>query len=484
MNAYDILSASAERWPLRPALIDELGVMDYRTLRDETENLRRQLVRLGVRQGQGVGIMARNGRSMIVAAFAALGAGAVVMPIHHQLKAAELAETLAKAPLHGVIDDGSGIHPFHAPSAALELATASSLRFTRTGLSLEQSFIPSFVPALPDAAFVRFTSGTTGAAKGVVLTHQGLLERIEAANQGLGLTHEDVVLWVLPMAFHFFVSIVLYLRVGAAIVICRDHLAETILDDAVRARATFLYAAPLHIRMLAADRSGRPLATLRRVMSVSSRLHPHSARAFEKRFGLPVTQGYGIIEVGLPIMNLEHAHDHPEAIGRPLPGFEAAILNEAGHQPLSPGEIGQLAIRGPGMFAAYLNPPLTRAQALHGDWFLSGDLARRDAEGLITLAGRRQSLINVAGHKVFPEEVAAVLELHPLVARARIASRAHPQLGEGVHAEIQLHDHLQPPRVEEILAFCRERLSSYKTPLSIEFVEKIGQTPSGKVRHG
>jgi long-chain acyl-CoA synthetase len=223
--------------------------------------------------------------------------------------------------------------------------------------------------------------------------------------------------------------------------------------------------------------------TLKRVMSVASRLHPQVAKDFLSRYGIPVTQGYGIIEVGLPIMNLSDALLHPEAIGRPLPSFDTAFLDQE-MKPVADGETGELAVRGPGMFAGYLSPQLKRDQVLRDSWFMTGDLAHRDRTGLITMDGRSKSVINVAGHKVFPEEVAAVLDQHPAVLRSRVTTRPHPRLGEIVHAEVQLREANSTAATEDILAFCRRRLSSYKTPASIDLVAEIGMTPSGKVRHG
>jgi acyl-coenzyme A synthetase/AMP-(fatty) acid ligase len=331
---------------------------------------------------------------------------------------------------------------------------------------------------------VRFTSGTTGTAKGVVLTHRAVLERISAANGGLGLTCEDRVLWVMPMAYHFYVSILLYLQAGAAIIVSADYLAESILEAASCQEATFLYVTPIHVRLLTAERSGRALPpTLKRVMSVSSRLDPQAARDFLARHRLPVAQGYGIIEVGLPIMNIQEAAEHPEAIGRPLPGFEAAILDEA-LKPASEGQTGQLAVRGPGMFAGYLSPPKRRDQVLREGYFLTGDLAHRDSAGRIVLDGRISSVIHIAGHKVFPEEVAGVLDQHPAVLRSRVTSRPHPQLGEVVHAQVQLRGGSAPATREDILLFCRRRLSNHKVPASLEVVSELDLTPSGKVRHG
>jgi long-chain acyl-CoA synthetase len=479
MNVFDTLSQSARQWPERTAIIDAAGALDYQSLWREIEALRVQLARLEVRRGQGVGVRARNGRAFVIGALAALGCGAVVMPIHHQMKRDEMADMLARAPLCAILSEAGGPAPSGETTAQLKLMDGTALRFTR----LAGPQLP-LAPGIADAAFVRFTSGTTGAAKGVVLTHRGVLERTRAANTGLRLTCDDRVLWVLPMAYHFYVSILLYLEAGATVIVSADYLAESILDAAITHNATFLYVTPMHVRMLTGEPSRRALPpSLKRVMSVSSRLHPQAARDFQTRYGVPVAQGYGIIEVGLPIMNIDEAAEHPEAIGRPLPAFEAAIFNEA-LKPVAEGQTGQLALRGPGMFAGYLSPPQRHDEVLRDGWFLTGDLAHRDGGGRIVLDGRTSSVIHVAGLKVFPEEVAGVLDQHPAVLRSRVTTRPHPQTGELVHAEVQLRSGGPEATREEILAFCRQRLSNYKVPTSLEMVAELNLTASGKVRHG
>jgi acyl-coenzyme A synthetase/AMP-(fatty) acid ligase len=477
MNIFETLSRSARQWSDRIAIIDAGGSLGYQSLWREVEALRVQLDRLGLREGQGVGVRARNGRAFVIGALAALGCGAVIMPIHHQMKPAELADMLARAPLCVILDDGSNpAQP--GKTIALENPGGNGLRFT----PLENQL--PLAPQIKHAAFVRFTSGTTGQSKGVVLTHRDVLERTNAANSGLGLTCEDKILWVLPMAYHFYVSIILYLEVGATVIVNNDFLAENILDTAAKHQATFLYVTPMHIRMLNGEKSGRSLPpSLQRVMSVSSRLDPQAARDFHARYCVPVSQGFGIIEVGLPIMNIAEAAEHPEAIARPVPGFEAMIVDE-NIEPLTEGETGQLALRGPGMFSGYLNPPRLRDEILHDGWFLTGDLAHRDNEGRIVLDGRTSSVMHVAGHKVFPEEIAGVLDQHPAVLRSRVFSRPHPQFGEAVHAEVQLRNGGSEAVSEEILSFCRRQLSSHKVPTTLEFVAEISMTTSGKVRHG
>jgi len=121
---------------------------------------------------------------------------------------------------------------------------------------------------------------------------------------------------------------------------------------------------------------------------------------------------------------------------------------------------------------------------LRDGWFWTGDLAHRDPAGRIVLDGRTSSVIHIAGHKVFPEEVATVLDQHPAVLRSRVTSRPHPQLGEAVHAEIQLRHGSLPTTREDILLYCRRRLSNHKVPASLDFVSTLDLTASGKVRHG
>ena len=477
MNVFKILASSASKWPERTAIIDAGGALDYQTLWREVEALRVQLDKLGVSKGQGVGVRARNGRAFVIGALAALGCGAVIMPIHHQMKLDELNDMIAQAPLCAILDESIGA-PYPGKTVALEKPGANGLRFTR----LENSQ-PPLAPNIADAAFVRFTSGTTGAAKGVVLTHRDVLERTRAANAGLKLTHDDKILWVLPMAYHFYVSIILYLEIGSTVIVSADYLAGSLLETAAKHEATFLYITPMHVRMMNSDQSGRALPpSLKRVMSVSAKLHPQSALDFLAKYQVPVSQGYGIIEVGLPIQNNSEAAEHPEAIGRPVAGFEAKIMDDK-MQSLADGQTGQLALRGPGMFSGYLNPPRSRAEILHDGFFLTGDLAHRDRGGRIVIDGRTSSVIHVAGHKVFPEEVAAVLDHHPAVLRARVSAKAHSQMGEAIHAEVQLRAG-QNVTSEELIGFCRKKLSAQKVPATLEIVAEIQTTSSGKVRHG
>lgn len=331
-------------------------------------------------------------------------------------------------------------------------------------------------------AFIRFSSGTTGRSKGVALTHQTLLDRITAANRGLGLDTSDRVLWMLPMAHHFAVSIVLYLHVGATTVLEPSTLRDDVLATAEKHQASVIYGSPFHYAMLAGDQGNFRWPSLRLAVATAAALPAATAQAFFQRFDQPLVQGLGIIEVGLPLLNLRAAQTKPTAIGQPLPDYETAVVDEHG-QPVAAGHPGELLIRGPGMLDAYLVPWEPSPLRDEG-WFSTGDLVVADAEGDYTIVGRKKSVINVGGMKVFPEEIEAVLNAHPGVRASRVIAIDHPHTGHVPAAEIIAADPADLPTNRDLRTHCRQHLSAYKVPMRYEFVESIPRTASGKIlRH-
>ena len=180
------------------------------------------------------------------------------------------------------------------------------------------------------------------------------------------------------------------------------------------------------------------------------------------------------------MINYNIASEHPQAVFYALPGYTVDILDDD-HNPLPPGKTGHLAIKGPGMFDAYLLPATPRDEVLKNGYFLTADYASKSADGLVTIEGRAKSVINVSGLKVFPEEVEAVLELLPEIKMARISSSPHPLMGQVIEGEIVLHEG-KSIDVEDVLTYCRKRLSSFKAPQRIHIVESLPLTGSGKLQ--
>jgi acyl-CoA synthetase (AMP-forming)/AMP-acid ligase II len=417
MNVYDTLRATAARTPDKLAIADDLGSLTFWELFEETERLRGFLASHGVGPGRGVALITRNNRYFIIGLYASIGCGAVVMPVSPQQQPDEIRTAVSSAQLHFILADDHSFARFGHGEAASS-GDERPLFLSRTAKDLDERT----VPFIDNVAFMRFTSGTTGSARCVILTHESALERIEAANEGLQITGADNVIWVLPMAYHFIVSLVLYIRFGAGIIVCEDLFADGLLSRIQDYGGTFLYGSPMHVRLLATYEQGAPIPSLRCVVSTTTAVNPDYCRLFRQRYGLPVTQAFGIIEVGLPVINAREAEQQPGAIGRALPAYEVGILDEH-MNPMPSGSVGRFGLKGPGMFDGYLAPPTRRSQVLKNGWFVTGDYASSSADGLIELKGREKAMINVSGNKVFPDEVEAVINSFDGVRMSRVYGR-------------------------------------------------------------
>ncbi len=397
-----------------------------------------------------VGLDCPNGITHVVLALAIVRTGKCLVPLASELAPRERERIIRETGVGAILDESGGIREVVSPDDP----------------GFDEKALADLEPA-----FIRFSSGTTGASKGVVISHRTLLERITAANRGLRIGPADRIVWILPMAHHFAVSIMLYLRNGATTVIVNSHLAEDVLGAARRHGGTVLYGAPFHHSLLAAETSGLRWPTLRLAVSTAAALPLRTATAFDARYGVPLSQGLGVIEVGLPLLNLHYAREKPGSVGRTLPDYQAEV--RAGDE---------LYLRGPGMFDAYLRPWQPRETVLEDGWFRTGDLARIDGDGDVFLLGRSHSVINVGGLKCFPEEIEAVLCEVPGVAAARVSGKENARFGAVPVAEIEARDPAQPPRASELTSYCRKALAGYKIPVAFSVVEHVPRTASGKIR--
>lgn len=419
-----------------------------------------------------VGLFCPNGPDYVALALGILRAGACLVPVASELAPPERESQIALTAQHLVI--AAGPHPWLPGPGHAEQTAGVDWSWTR--LEPHASFPEDRFAALRPA-FVRFSSGTTGTSKGVVMGHESLVARVRSANRRLQIGPADRVLWTLPMAHHFAVSIVLYLLAGATTVLAETHLADELLGIGRDSGATVLYGSPFHFQLLASEESGRDWPTLRLAVATAAALREETAHAFQKRYGLPLCQALGIIEAGLPLLNTADPLGRPLSVGRP-DDIAVSLRGPDGAEAQS----GELFLRGPGMFDAYLLPWQEREAVAPGGWFATGDLARRDSDGFIFLSGRSKSVINVGGMKVFPEEIEAVLNSHPAVRESRVSGEPHERWEMVPVAEIIPRDPAQPPSAAALARHCRGALSAYKVPLRFRCVEELPRTASGKLR--
>ena len=416
-----------------------------------------------------------NGPDYVALALGILRAGACLVPVASELVVPERVAQLALTAPRFLLS--AGPHPWLPAEGNAE--EVEGVHFQWCALAPQPQFSEDQFAAL-NPAFIRFSSGTTGTSKGVVLSHETLLARVRSANRRLQLTPADRVLWTLPMAHHFAVTIMLYLIEGALTVLEDSHLAAEVLATARAAGATVFYGSPFHLALLAAEDSGKDWPTLRLAIGTAAAVPASVSDAFHRRYGIAPAQGFGIIECGLPLLNVDAAFAKPTSVGRP-DDFAIRLRDELGDA-VPAGEVGELCLRGPGIFDAYLQPWRERADVTDDGWFATGDLASQDAEGHIFLRGRRKSVINFGGMKFFPEEVEAVLDSHPAVRESRVVGEPHERWGMVASAEIVPRDPAAPPSILALSKHCREQLAAYKIPSRFHLVAEIPRTASGKIR--
>ena len=476
MNLAEIVHASARIHADRPAVSDVRSghALTYAELGRETERVAAFLSRAGVRPGQRIGLLAPNGTEYLPAAFGLLATGACLVPIAANLTPPEMATIAADVELNGCLV-APRAQPIPRSGAATTLVGGECDDFTFAWIARDAEGQDALRRL--NAAFIRFTSGTTADRKGVVLSHEATAARVEAADRVLHFTDDDRILWVLPLAYHFAVTLVAYVRAGAHVLLCPETFPATIADSIRRLRASVFYASPVHFERMSSLAPGAPLTTLRLALSTSAPITTAVMERFESVHGVPVGQAYGIIEAGLPCINRRDGPP-PGSVGRVVPGYDVALFSDAGDR-VPPGTPGEVGLRGDGLFSAYYAPWRLREQVSRDGWFLTGDIGRLDEDGALFLQGRKKAVIFVAGLKFFPEEVEECINRFPGVKESRVFGTPHPHLGEVPRAEVAFAT--PRPDLDALRAHCARALSPYKVPVQFIAVEAAAKTPGGKL---
>jgi long-chain acyl-CoA synthetase len=478
-----------------PAIFTDALAWTYSALDIATDGVAASLAERGVLPGERVALYCPNGAEFVVAYLGILKAGAVVVPINLLLNPREVAFVLRDAGARALF-----FHAAFAEQAATALADAPIVAL-RIGIGLEQDgdvadchlhqlVRPEQAPSvqidpMKDAAVILYTSGTTGRPKGAVLTHANLASNAHAVTEVLGLRPAtDRFLVVLPM-FHAFagtVGILTPLLAGASLVPVPRFDPQAITQAIAAHHATIFLGVPslYAVLMRLDDDQVAQWRSVRLCISGGAALPQALMQAFEQRFQVPMLEGDGPTECGpVTAVNRPDGPRKPGSIGPPIPGVEMRIADPEGHW-LPDGEHGEVCVRGPSVMRGYWNLPEDTAQSFFGDWFRTGDVGWRDADGCFYLVDRIKDLIISNGINVYPRIIEEMLVRHPSVAEAAVVGEPNR-----VHGEIPIAYVTSAPQQQvddaELKAWCRQHLGSHEIPRRIEVVDALPKNAAGKI---
>ncbi|MDX6740960.1 AMP-binding protein [Actinocorallia sp. A-T 12471] len=469
-----VLELTAREHPTRPAVRDPR--LTYPELLDAAVDAAAGLVGLGVRPGESVGIWLPNGLPWIVVSYAALCAGARLVPLNTRYTATEAADLVARSGCRVVVAGGAGaggrdLADLAAEAGAPLVVSPDDL----TGTPADRAEAVRRMAALrPDTvSHVQYTSGTTGRPKGALLRHGGLVETTRAWARITGLRAGDVYPVVAPFA-HIggHKTGLLACAVAEAAVIPVPSLDPAALAATVAARGvTFLQGPPALFRALLAE-PGMPRGVVRVAVTGAAVVPRDLVGALRERLGVRhVFTAYGLTEAG-GVCTMGRADDPvtvvAETAGRPIPGTEVRI-----DAPDGPGEI---LVRGPGLMSGYLDDPAATAEAFADGWLRTGDVGELDAAGRLRVVDRLKDVVIVGGLNVYPAEVEHVLRVAAGVGAAAVVGIPHDRLGEVPAAFV-----VGGGPAEAIVARCAARLAAFKVPRTVWHVDALPLTAAGKV---
>lgn len=485
---HEFLDAWADRDAARPALRDAHSAFSYGELRAATIAAAQQLRSLGVRGGDRVVIVGENSAATGVLVLAASRIDAWFCVVNGRLSAREIDAIVSHAGTRRVVFT-SHVSPEarqHAERHGAQVLQWDHLGELHVG-PLDEAAVAEPYAASPQeqVAALIYTSGTSGAPKAVMLTHANIAFAASAMRPMRGLDRQDVVYGVLPMAHVVGLSTQFLgsLACGAALVL-EPRFSPAAAIQAFEAGVTVFAGVPaMYARILEWLReTGRTLeAPKLRLISVAGSPLTETLKAeVESTFGLPLLNGYGLTECAPTVAQV--AADAPRqdcAVGPPIPGVEVRLVGKDGGD-VNAGEVGELWVRGPNIMKGYYrNEPLTREVVDAHGWFNTGDMARQDADGALHIAGRTKELIIRSGFNVYPIEIEQVLDSYPEVVQSAVVGRTVGHNEEVVaFVEVAAGKAIDEQALRQYL---RARLSPYKQPAEIRFVQHLPAAPTGKV---
>ncbi|WP_407180023.1 class I adenylate-forming enzyme family protein [Bradyrhizobium sp. STM 3562] len=489
-----LLERHAKQRPDQVAYWDSSRSVTYAELAGRTASISANLTKAGLRDGDKIAIYLPNGVDWIEACFAALRAGAVVVPISYDAAEGEISYRLTDAGCGFVVTTVARKDLIDkicrdACIAAASIFAGPDADKAGVALAALASGGPAS-PADPDdidrSSFIIYTSGTTGRAKGVLLSLRGMLWIAASCWAPIAeLTEKDVVLSPLPL-FHSYglnLSVLGVFAVGASEHIMEKFSPQQALDLLQTGNYSVLPGVPtmFHYFLHRAQEIGiERLGALRLCISAGAIMPASLNKAFEERFKTRLLDGYGITETSTMVtMNWLRGARPLGSCGLPVPGLAVRIVDPSSAEDVPIGEEGELIVRGPNLMQGYHNKPAETAAALRKGWYHTGDLARSDLSGYLTITGRIRELIIRGGQNIAPAEIEEIVVRHPQVRDCAVVGLKHATLGEVPCLFVVAKENGLD--VRSLTDHCRSHLSAYKIPEAIHLVDQIPRTGSGKI---
>jgi long-chain acyl-CoA synthetase len=491
---FRFLEDSTEKYPNNVAFIHENKSLTYCELNEQTYRLAKGLNRLGVKKGDRVVLLLHNNLEFVISYYGILKAGATVIPLNPLYKVTELTHNFSDSGAKCVITNKEcfiviqRIEDKVRPDIVIlidgddqpDIVSLTEILAEYPPEPLKFDYNPS-----DDIAVITYTGGTTGLPKGVMLTHSNLVANAIQNVTWMRWSHEDTIMGVLPL-YHSWgacTSMNSVIYCGARAVIMTRFNTEELLKTIEAKKATILYgAASLFIMLLNSPLLGKyDISSLRYVKVGAMPVSPETKEQWDRTTGVTMVLGYGLSEAS------PETHDCPPdrvragTIGIPVIDTDAKIMDlETGDLELSPGEIGELVIKGPQVMKGYLNHPEDDKEILRDGWLYTGDLAFMDEEGYFHFVDRKKETIKYKGYTIAPAEIEAIIYQHPAVKECAVIGKSDTVAGEIPKAFVVLKEGCNATG-EELIEFCEKKISPYKKIREVEFISEIPKTTVGKV---
>ncbi len=485
MNIAQHLERAQRLFPSKLALVFEGQSFTYGAINDMSNRIANALVGMGISRGDRVALFLPNIPPFVIVYLGIQKMGAIAVCINSALKNEEIKFILDDSgakiivtteTLRGNIKDLPQLNSILiAEGGAKEADIALSEWMANASPKAQAVSMTS-----DDPAVILYTSGTTGFPKGAVLSHGNVVSNVRACVDVFKMQHEERILLFLPL-FHNFGQNAAFnpcFEAGATLVLHRKFEIDSVLKSIIKNNVTTFYGVPTIYTLLYDKVSAKQMDSIHRYISAAAILPLEISRKWHDKFGVVINEGYGLTENSLACFNHFFKYK-PGSVGSPLSGVEMKIVDAEGNE-VAPGKLGEITIRGSNVMLEYWNRPKETAEVIKDGWFHTGDIGKMDEDGYFYIVDRVKDMVNVGGLKVHPSEVENLIYQHPAVLEAAVYGIKDALMGEQVRASIVLKP-AQTLTEEKMIAFCCQHLAPFKVPSTVEFVNSLPKSKTGKI---